>query len=129
MHDEGLKACCGARFLALFGNCRDWRGTPIGNRWKGPSGKAALKKELESKIKMWDGQAFLVAILNNEQWRNIGQIFIKLGFKVVACGNGYEDGEELKLLSYTRHEKDVKEDNAKTGIVKSSKKKAGMAFL
>lgn len=68
MFDEGLQSCCGARFLAKFGNCADYRGTWVADKWDGKEGNEALKKELEHKTKTWGGQAFLVAVLNNEQW-------------------------------------------------------------
>jgi len=127
LFDEGLKSCCGARFLARFGNCADYGGTSIGEKWDGKRGNEALKKELEHKIKSWCGQAFLVAILNNEQWKNIGKIFTNVGFKVVACGWSGGHCSKLRLLAYINNEEDVEKDNAKKKTVRKSKRKTGIA--
>ena len=129
MHDEGLKACCRARFFALFGNCKEWESTGIGNKWKGVKGKNALIRELQHKIKTWSMQTFLIAILNEEQFKRIGEIFIDLGFKVVACGSAIEEGKRLFLLVYINHEHSVKRSNGKKRVVKDSKRSAGMAFF
>ena len=121
MYDGDLKACCGARFLALFGNCLDWDNTEIGKKWKGTEGRKALKKELKHRIKVWAGQKFLIAILNDEQWKNIGEIFIELKFKLVACGNSGGTSKPLFLLVYIKHELGVKKKNAKKRVAKGSK--------
>ena len=129
MYDEELKACCGARFLAFFGNCKDWEGTDIDRKWKGDKGRRALKRELEHKIKVWAAQKFLIAIINEEQWKNIGKIFIDLKFKLAACGNSGKESKPLYLLVYTKHEYGVKKTNGKKRIVKSSERSSGMAFF
>ena len=100
MFDDGLQSCCGARFLAKFGNCDDYVGTWIGDKWDGKAGNETLRKELEHKIRIWRGQAFLFAILNNEQWGNVGKIFTDVGFKVVACGWSGGHCSKLRLLAY-----------------------------
>ena len=127
MYDAELNACCGARFFALFGNCKDWEGTEIGRKWKGKEGRKALKKELEHKIKAWAGQKFLIAILNEEQWENIGKIFVDLKFKLAACGNSGGRSKPLYLLVYTKHEYGVKKINGKKRAVRDSERSSGMA--
>ncbi len=128
--DEGLKSCCGARFLAQFGNCADYEGTGVGDKWDGKKGNEALRKELEHKARTWCGQAFLVAILNNEQWKRVGEIFIDVGFKVVACGRSCgKGGSKLRLLAYINYEEDVKKDNAKKKTARKSKRKTGVALF
>ena len=129
IYDGELKACCGARFFALFGNCSEWENTDIGKKWKGDKGRKDLIKELEYKIKTWIGQKFLIAILNDEQWENIGEIFIELKFKLVACGNNGGKGKPLFLLVYFKYEQGVKKKNAKKRVAKGSKESAGMAFF
>jgi len=129
MYDDGLKSCCGARFLAQFGNCDDYEGTDIGFKWDGEKGNEALRKELKHKIKTWCGQAFLVAILNSEQWKNVGNIFTDVGFKVVACGWNGGRCSKLRLLAYINDEEDVKKDNAKKKTIRKSKRKTGIAIF
>ena len=130
MFDEGLDSCCGARFFARFGNCEDWGRGDIGMKWGGKIGNAALKKELKHKTKAWGRSAFLVAILNDEQWKKIGKIFVDVGFKVVACGwNGGKGSSKLRLLAYINDEEDVKKDNAKKKPTRKSEKKTGIAFF
>ena len=129
MFDDGLKSCCGARFLAQFGNCEDYEGTTIGMKWDGKKGNEALRKELEHKIRTWCGAAFLVAILNSEQWKNIGNIFTDVGFKVVACGWSGGYCSKLRLLAYINNEEDVEKNNAKKKTVKNSKRKTGIAIF
>ena len=127
MFDDGLRHCCGARFLAQFGNCSDYVGTDINTKWGGKGGNKALRKELLHKTKMWSGQAFLVAILNNEQWERVGKIFTDVEFKVVACGWSGQHHSKLRLLAYINYEEDVKKDNAKKKTVRIGKRKAGVA--
>lgn len=130
MHDQGLQSCCGARFLAKFGNCFDWDGSAVSEMWDGRAGKARLERELKHKTKTWCGNAFLVAILNAEQWERIGKIFIDAGFKVVACGwSGGKGGSKLRLLAYINYEEDVEKDNAKKKTARSSKRKTGTAIF
>lgn len=129
MFDQGLASCCGARFLARFGNCADWGGSDIALKWDGKKGHEALEKELTHKIKAWNRQAFLVAILNSEQWGEIGKIFTDVGFKVVACGWSGERSSKLRLLAYINYEEDVEKDNAKKKTVRSSKRKARPSFF
>ena len=114
LHDAGIHVCCGARMLAEFGNCNEWEGSLQDKKWSGKKGNALLKKELEFKVKTWQFQAFLIAILNADQWRNIGQIFLDVGFEVVASGSAH--GSRLRLLSYTNHKQSVVKDNAKKPI-------------
>ena len=127
--DAGLKSCCGARFFAQFGNCEDYERTDIGDRWDGIQGNARLKKELNHKVKMWNGQAFLVAILNAEQWDNVGEIFKDVGFKVVGCGWSGGKCSKLRLLAYINNEEDVEKDNAKKKTIRNSKRKKGIALF
>ncbi len=129
MHDSGLQSCCGARFFAQFGNCVDWDGGNVSAKWNGAIGHAKLEKELKHKTKTWSGQAFLVAILNNEQWERIGHIFTDAGFKVVACGWSGGHCSKLRLLAYINHEEDVEKDNAKKKAVRKSKRKTGAALF
>jgi len=129
LFDEGLQSCCGARFLARFANCEDFRGGRAADKWDGKEGNKALRKELEYKIRTWGGQAFLVAILNNEQWKNIGNIFTDVGFKVVACGWSGGHSSKLRLLAYINNEEDIEKDNAKKKTVRKSKRKTGVALF
>ena len=127
--DDGLKSCCGARFLARFGNCADFEGGRTAEKWNGKAGHERLEKELRYKVKMWGGQAFLVAILNSEQWNNVGKIFTDVGFKVVACGWSGGHCSKLRLLAYINNEEDVEKDNAKKKAVGKSKRKTGVALF
>lgn len=60
----------------------------------------------------------------------IGNIFIDVGFKVVACGRSCgKGGSKLRLLAYINYEEDVEKDNAKKKTVRGSKRKTGAAFF
>ncbi len=120
LYDSGIHICCGARLLAEFGNCDEWVGSKQDEKWGGKKGNALLKKELEFKVKTWQFQAFLIALLNEDQWKRIGPIFLDVGFEVVACGSS--QSSRLRTLIYTYHKRSVKEDNEKKRPVVRRKK-------
>ena len=125
MKDEGVINCCGARILARFGNCIDFMyNGPVSLKFNGIKGNKALQKELAHKVKLWQSQAFIIAILNSQQWNKIGHIFLEEGFEVVTAGwSGHKDSK-LRLLVRIQDEESVVEDNLKKRSSSDAKKRA-----